>query len=755
MTRIRVSALISALFLVLATAGVTPAVAAPAQAPQAVAALPGSNLPLKEGATLPSATAALPSNDTRMAELFNFSVPGAPVATDKFGDNAPAYQPGSDLPARAHSAPFVQTSTGSITIPRPQGAGSASGLDAFYAQKVTWESCSSYLSAEDYTALTRTTRLRATCGYLYVPVDYSNPSGATAALAMVRVTAAGATPTKTLFINPGGPGDSGTSYLATSAGGFASMGLTPDFALVGFDPRGVGISLPAIRCFSPQQVHAQYGAMDILTTADSNTLDTRRGQACRTNSGKGFTGINTTAFLQSTGTRTTARDLDIMRAALGDKTFNYLGYSYGTSIGYAYAEAFPATVGAMVNDSSIDISAAMTNGAAIRSQLLDPGTYPTAVPATTAATAPRAVGTEATFAAFARSCLNKERVALGSSSGCALRDIVAQDQTLAAQLARDTVTDEMISFVHSKLSFVLASAAGTGKLHATQFPARPISSSLVTVGLLVAPLTSTAQWPQLNAALAGLHLPTYPFAEVASYIQSPSGQGPSLATVQSRLQTWAGRADTSLAVALADDYLGCTDNSDCGHSSQALTVISCLDGGFSQNFNVDRCTRMGLPNTFGTAKTLSGLPATLAVGATIDPATDYTYSVLMSHTLGSTLLTVAHSGHTTVGTVSCSSAIAVDYLRNPAAFRANMAAGKYKTSTYTGGAATTRTVRGGQVAGTTCTLYDTPSTTSTPASTPSVDESGDSSTDAGGGAGIFFALLLLLIGAVLKALRII
>ena len=191
----------------------------------------------------------------------------------------------------------------------------------------------------------------AQCGKLTVPIDYSNPDGDLANLALIRFPATGAK-IGSLVINPGGPGESGVDAAASIVDTLPAE-VRQRFDLVGFDPRGVGSSTPALWCNSdadtdasradPQVDYSQAGIDHIETTEKQYV------QRCVDKMGKDF--------LANVGTANVARDLDRLRAALGDEKLTYLGYSYGTVIGAAYAEAYPDKVRAMILDGAVDPTA--------------------------------------------------------------------------------------------------------------------------------------------------------------------------------------------------------------------------------------------------------------------------------------------------------------------------------------------------------------------------------------------------------------
>ena len=191
----------------------------------------------------------------------------------------------------------------------------------------------------------------AECGMLSVPVDYSKPDGDVAQLAMIRFKATGQK-IGSLIINPGGPGESGVQAAASLLGAMPES-IRQRFDLVGFDPRGVGSSTPAVWCNSDQD-------NDELR-ADPEVEYTPEGVEHIEGETKDFVGRCVEKmgddFLANVGTVNVARDLDAMRATLGDEKLTYLGFSYGTRIGSAYAEAFPQNVRAMILDGAVDPNA--------------------------------------------------------------------------------------------------------------------------------------------------------------------------------------------------------------------------------------------------------------------------------------------------------------------------------------------------------------------------------------------------------------
>ncbi len=185
------------------------------------------------------------------------------------------------------------------------------------------------------------------CATLTVPLDHDNPEGETIDLALVRVPATGDRAGAVLF-NPGGPGGSGFDFIAYSGSVIQQRLGLADFDLVGFDPRGVDRS-NGIRCVDDAFMEEHLYLDD--------TPDTPEEEALLEEDGTGFVDGCTKTYgdtLQFYSTEATARDMDLMRAAMGDDQISYLGISYGTYLGAVYATLFPDRVRAMALDSAYE-----------------------------------------------------------------------------------------------------------------------------------------------------------------------------------------------------------------------------------------------------------------------------------------------------------------------------------------------------------------------------------------------------------------
>ena len=170
---------------------------------------------------------------------------------------------------------------------------------------------------------------------LSVPVDYAKPDGDVAQIAMIRFKATGQK-IGSLVVNPGGPGESGVEAAASLAPTLPQS-VRERFDLVGFDPRGVANSTPAVWCNSDADNDRLRADPTVDYTPEGVAHIEKENkefvQRCVDKMGK--------EFLANLGTANVAKDLDAIRAGLGDEKLTYLGYSYGTRIGALYAEAYP------------------------------------------------------------------------------------------------------------------------------------------------------------------------------------------------------------------------------------------------------------------------------------------------------------------------------------------------------------------------------------------------------------------------------
>ena len=285
-------------------------------------------------------------------------------------------------------------------------------------------------------------KLAYSCGKLEVPISYDQPGDGTLPLFLLKVSLTGQSGRiGSLVVNPGGPGTSG-SDTAVGLAATLPMEVLQHFDVVGFDPRGVALSTP-VECI-PAAVKEQLEASDPRPTTDAQlqaafALARTVAAGCAKKYGDALGAFNTVA---------TARDMDRIRQALGDRRLTYLGYSYGTTLGSTYAELYPHDVRAMVLDAVVDPDTSRQAAAEARAAALERG-----------------------FDAFAADCTHQ-------AAGCPIgKDPRGFVQTLLTQAA--------VSPIPSK----------------KQGETRTATPGIVLTGVIDA-LYDKGSWPQLAGALA-------------------------------------------------------------------------------------------------------------------------------------------------------------------------------------------------------------------------------------------------------------
>lgn len=208
------------------------------------------------------------------------------------------------------------------------------GAPAVYSQKVEWEPCGEF-----------------DCATVLVPLNWDEPDGETIEVAINRHRARNVDErVGNLLINPGGPGGSGKDmleYLVDVVG----ERLLDSYDIIGVDPRGVGGSTP-MECGTDKDVD-EFLIPDFAVETQDDLAAAEAAVAafaakCRESSGP---------VVEFMDTASSARDLDVIRAVLGDEKLHFLGFSYGTQLGATYMELYPANVGRMVLDGAVDLKA--------------------------------------------------------------------------------------------------------------------------------------------------------------------------------------------------------------------------------------------------------------------------------------------------------------------------------------------------------------------------------------------------------------
>ena len=231
-------------------------------------------------------------------------------------------------PSTSTTTTTAAPTTTSAGGPTTTAAGSTTTVPAFHVDQLSWKACDHGYQ----------------CASMPVPVDHTKPAGPTLELGLVRRPATN--PDRrigTLLVNPGGPGGSATDFVEQLP---LPRGLTDRFDIVGFDPRGVGKS-SGLDCHSHLQ--AIYDADPSPETPAERASYIAVSKTFVDECEKKYA-----TLLPFLGTTNVARDMDLVRRALGEDQISYLGYSYGTSIGQEYARLFPTRVRAMVLDGVVD-----------------------------------------------------------------------------------------------------------------------------------------------------------------------------------------------------------------------------------------------------------------------------------------------------------------------------------------------------------------------------------------------------------------
>ncbi len=208
-------------------------------------------------------------------------------------------------------------------------------LDRFYRQRLEWKPC----------GVENLDKAGGECADVLVPLDYSKPTDRTMTVAISRVQAGDPARRRGILLsNPGGPGGQGLDSVDL-LGDVLSPEVSASYDLIGMDPRGVGESGRSPRCGWPVGEMVRSAGLDLLGFAHDTVQSGVMAATCL---------IRDPITLRQFTTRNTARDIDIVRAALGEHTINFYGLSYGTYLGAVFTQMFPERTDRMVLDSAID-----------------------------------------------------------------------------------------------------------------------------------------------------------------------------------------------------------------------------------------------------------------------------------------------------------------------------------------------------------------------------------------------------------------
>ncbi|MEQ3552128.1 alpha/beta hydrolase [Pseudonocardia nematodicida] len=489
------------------------------------------------------------------------------------------------------STVLLGLAAGCATAPATAGGADSAPLDAFHAQELAFGPCGGYATTEGDAAVLGGDGLE--CARLTVPLDHDDPDGRTAELGILRVPATGDR-IGSLVVNPGGPAKPGMSYAAQLAALPGSDRITERFDLVGFDMRGTGASTPVVDCFTDAERQDDLLMATFLfggeTWSEDDTRKAARGCA------EGSGGVDVISHL---GSRDTVRDMDVLRAVLGDDQLNFLGASYGTRLGAVYAEMFPQNVRSMVLDGGMDPNLG------IRDRMVQ-----------------QYAGFQRSFDAMATAC--------AAAGDCPLGDDPQQATARFHELVRPLAEDPV--------------PAG---------PDRELTYRGAVEGVLFA-LYQQDYWPVIVQGLTEL----------------TADRGDTLLAIRdgAHERQSDGSYPTFIEGAFAihcNDRERLTPDQETAMRQQMLQAAPFLDDGRGTAAR-DGCEHWPAEPTLGSpyATDVDGLPQTLVVSVTGDPASPHEGGVALADTLGSGLLTVEGEQHGAVLVAgnSCVDDIVADYL---------------------------------------------------------------------------------------------
>uniref|UniRef100_A0AAU3I0E8 Alpha/beta hydrolase n=1 Tax=Streptomyces sp. NBC_01393 TaxID=2903851 RepID=A0AAU3I0E8_9ACTN len=446
-----------------------------------------------------------------------------------------------------------------------------SALAPYYEQKLNWRSC----GVPGFE-----------CATMKAPLDYAKPGSGDVRLAVSRKKATG--PGKrlgSLLVNPGGPGGSAVGYLQSYAGIGYPADVRARYDMVAVDPRGVARSEP-VECLNGR-------AMDAFTQTDTTPDDGRETNRL-VEAFKKFAegcGAHSPDLLRHVSTVEAARDMDILRAVLGDEKLTYVGASYGTFLGATYAGLYPDRVGRLVLDGALDPS---LNARKLNEE--------------------QTAGFETAFQSFAKDCVRQSDCPLGDA-GTSPDEVGRNLKTFFQQLDKEPIP--------------------TGDPDG-----RKLGEALATTGVIAAMYDETA-WPQLRDALT-------------SAMKNNDGAG-LLALSDSYYERdadgrYANLMSANAAVNCLDLPPAFSGPDQVEQSLPSFEKASPVFGEglawASLNCGYWPVRNTGEPHRIEA----KGAAPILVVGTTRDPATPYPWAQSLASQLSSgTLLTYVGDGHTAYG----------------------------------------------------------------------------------------------------------
>ena len=468
------------------------------------------------------------------------------------------------------------TAAGAAPAPEP------STLAGYYAQRLDWQPCDNGFQ----------------CANLVVPFDYTRPDWRRFTLPVIKLPAGD--PSRrigALVINPGGPGGSGVQYALGARAEFPAAVLAR-FDIVGFDPRGVGGSQSALTCMTGPQLDRYFGTDDEPSDASQLAYLVAQSRLFAAQCAR-----NSAALLPYVGTQNAARDLDVLRSALGESKLTFLGKSYGTYLGAWYAQLFPGRVRALVLDGAVDPDAP--------SLALD---------------ITQAEGFQVAFGSFAQWCM--------ASATCPL----GHDRSVGSAVAK------VQGLITRANSVPLASHLGDGQ----------VADGAMLLNGVAAALYSKSFWPDLRTALAGAFAGDgTDLIDLANFLYERNPNG-----------TYSNLADADTAISCLDRPWPRPLTAWQSAASAAARDAPLFGAPFVWS-NL-ACAYWPVPSYPLPSIRARGAPPILVIGTLRDPATPYRWARALAGDLSSgVLLSWNGDGHTAYGEGSaCVDAIVNDYLIN-------------------------------------------------------------------------------------------
>ena len=437
-------------------------------------------------------------------------------------------------------------------------------LNQYYAQELKWDTC--YENFE--------------CTELDVPINYEKIATGTFKISVLRYAAQDpANRIGSLVINPGGPGASGVDY-AYNAEYIFDPELTDRYDIVGFDPRGVARSVP-ISCFTDAETDANYAA-------DSKPDNAAEFKAAVADSKKFIEKcLAKNKHLTSFSTANAARDMDILRAALGEEKLNYLGKSYGTYMGALYAALFPNKIGRVILDGAVDPT--ISNFEQTKSQ---------------------AMGFDLALQAFIADCIATTSCPLPRNQASATSTLISLWQSAAKKPLPVKNKDEK----------------------------RAVTESLLVLGTASALYDSAEGWPELRRAIREA-LDGYgdTYLELADLYSGRQEDG-----------TYPTNEFDSGAIIDCLDFKDYRTEARFQSDAAKIAAAAPAFGPYIAYSGLT-CKYLKAPRPFKVVKTTTSAPI-LIIGTTGDPATPYAWAKGLARLLpNSRLLTFVGDGHTGQG----------------------------------------------------------------------------------------------------------